>query len=446
MAEPIETPPSEESSITVSAPRISSAHPIGKAIDTLTHRTLDIREAVRNFIPLATKVQKKRLERVAAEVTGAIADLPKTSTLEGVAALKTIQNALFKIERLKSSELPQILETSLFLGLFSSFDAFIGDLLRAVFNLRPELFQSLNRTLEFSEILSADSIESLKLRILEDEIETLRRKSYSEQFASLTNRFSVKLTSFERWPDFVEASQRRNLLTHCDGLVSEQYVLACKAAGVKESALPTVGSKIMLGRKYFISTCEMVAEVAVKSGQTLWRKTLPDQSEAADEHIRMVLYKALQARCWNRARIIGEFASSLRNMSDQAQKIIVVNYSQALKRSGRRTEGIALANKVDWTASTNDFKLAHAVLTEDFGAAALLMHRIGKEGDLVKEHSYHTWPLFLEFRESSEFLTAYETIYGYPYAAKLKEDAARASKQTADVSELQGVKVHTSVN
>jgi hypothetical protein len=52
----------------------------------------------------------------------------------------------------------------------------------------------------------------------------------------------------------------------------------------------------------------------------------------------------------------------------------------------------------------------------------------------------------LEFRESSEFLTAYETIYGYPYAAKLKEDAARASKQTADVSELQGVKVHTSVN
>jgi hypothetical protein len=198
MAEAIETPPSEESSITVSAPRISSAHPIGKAIDTLTHRTLDIREAVRNFIPLATKVQKKRLERVAAEVTGAIADLPKTSTLEGVAALKTIQNALFKIERLKSSELPQILETSLFLGLFSSFDAFIGDLLRAVFNLRPELFQSLNRTLEFSEILSADSIESLKLRILEDDDRDLAKEK-------LFGTIRVSHQSIQREVDVIRA-------------------------------------------------------------------------------------------------------------------------------------------------------------------------------------------------------------------------------------------------
>jgi hypothetical protein len=35
--------------------------------------------------------------------------------------------------------------------------------------------------------------------------------------------------------------------------------------------------------------------------------------------------------------------------------------------------------------------------------------------------AYHDYPLFREFRDSPEFLSAYEIIYGYKYCEKLSE-------------------------
>lgn len=49
-----------------------------------------------------------------------------------------------------------------------------------------------------------------------------------EQFEVLQKRLELKLTEFPHWRRFVEAAQRRNLLTHCDGIVSEQYLSVCR--------------------------------------------------------------------------------------------------------------------------------------------------------------------------------------------------------------------------
>ena len=135
----------------------------------------------------------------------------------------------------------------MFLALFSAFDAFTGDLLKGLYTRKPVLFRSLNKTLTFADVLAASSIEDLKLQVLDDDIETLRRKSYVDQFAALAQRFDVKLTAFDHWPAFVERSQRRNLITHCDSVVTEQYLSVCKDAGVDQKELQEVGSQVKLG-------------------------------------------------------------------------------------------------------------------------------------------------------------------------------------------------------
>ncbi len=68
--------------------------------------------------------------------------------------------------------------------------------------------------------------------------------------------------------------------------------------------------------------------------------------------------------------------------------------------------------EVNWSGTINDFQLAEAVLTDRFNNAATLMKRIGKTGDIVTESAYHEWPLFRAFRESTEFVSAYEDVYG----------------------------------
>ncbi len=138
-------------------------------------------------------------------------------------------------------------ESGLFLALFSAFDAFTGNLIAALFNRRPELFGKINRSVSFSEILSAQSINELKDKVLFDEIEQFRRKSYTEQFDQLSSRFDIKLTDFASWPLFVEASQRRNLITHCDSVVSDQYIAVCNSVGIKGADLPKIGRKSLLG-------------------------------------------------------------------------------------------------------------------------------------------------------------------------------------------------------
>jgi hypothetical protein len=196
------------------------------------------------------------------------------------------------------------------LSLFSAFDAYTDELLSALYERKPELFKRLNRSVPFSEILEATSIEDVKRVVLDDEIESFRRKSYVEQFEHLETTFGLALKAFDHWPAFVECSQRRNLLTHCGGIVSEQYRAICMREGYPENKLAAVGETIGLDPQYFLSTCEIMIEVGLKLGQTLWRKLLPDELATADGHLHQMQYEALKAAIWDRAKVFGEFADN----------------------------------------------------------------------------------------------------------------------------------------
>ncbi len=233
-------------------------HPLAMAIDGLVHRARDIKAAARQFLPAAINTRKERFEEIQRVLTesGALLEDPDNHTR--VLAQKEVHETLVRFNRLRRSRVPDVLERGLFLALFSAFDAFTGDLLRGIYARKPSLSGSLNKSISFGDVLAAPSIEALKMQVLDDDIETLRRKSYVDQFATLAQRFDVKLTAFDRWPEFVECSQRRNLLTHCDGVVADQYLQVCREAGVASAGLPDNGSKVKLGATYFYAACELV--------------------------------------------------------------------------------------------------------------------------------------------------------------------------------------------
>ena len=414
----------------------TAPHPISIAIDRLIHRARDIKVAARRFLPVAYRSGKKNYEGVRAGLEGNVPLLEDKDRHVRALAQKEIHELMVRFERLRNSNVPAAVESGLFLALFSAFDAFTGDLLRGLFSRKAVLFNSLTRTLTFGEVLGATSIDELKLQVLDDDIENLRRKSYVDQFDTLTQRFGVRLTAFDDWPDFVECSQRRNLITHCDGVVTQQYINVCRAAGIKEQELQELGSRVSLGAKYFYKSCELIIEVGLKLGQTLWRKALPEELSEADRHLIGAVYNALEIRVWPRARMMAEFAFGLTSASygiesDINKRIVTVNYAQALKRDGAPNEAKRILDQLDWTAAAGDFRLGYAVLTEDYDEAARLMTEIGEKGLLITEHAYHTWPLFIEFRETDEFARAYAGVFGHPYADRLREDADEASRAAA---------------
>jgi hypothetical protein len=417
--------------------QVQEAHPVATAIDGIVHRARDIKVAAGQFLPNALKARKRAFEKIERTLTENAPLLEDPDSHVSVLAQKSVHEALARFYRLRSSRVPEVLERGLFLALFSAFDAFTGDLLRGLYARKPELYAALNKSVSFADVLAASSLHDLKRQVLDEDVESLRRESYVDQFTGLQKRFDVKLTDFDRWPEFVECSQRRNLITHCDGVVTDQYLKVCRDAGIVASQLPASGSRVTLGAKYFFSSCELILEVGLKLGQTLWRKTLPSELGESEAQLMRMLYEALENSNWSRARVIGEFAFGQRKTSsDFNKKIVVVNYAQALKRSGATEESRKLLEGVDWTAAANDFKLAKAVLLDDYSEATGLVRRIGTKGDLIDEASYHTWPLFIEFRETDAFALAYADVFGHPYAVKLRREADEASKRAAEEAQL----------
>jgi hypothetical protein len=111
----------------------------------------------------------------------------------------------------------------------------------------------------------------------------------------------------------------------------------------------------------------------------------------------------------------------------------IINYAITLKFSGEEAKARGVLAAVDWSASSKDFRLAEAVLLDKFNDAAAIMKRIGKKGEYLKQGLYHVWPLFRDFRQTNEFMNAYQEVYGYPFVLQLKRDveAANAGAQEA---------------
>lgn len=287
-------------------------------------------------------------------------------------------------------------------------------------------FQSI---FSFDELIKFESIESIKNSVLEAEIDSIRRESYIEQFAILNKKFGLPLTKFQEWPTFVEAAQRRNLLVHCGGHVSEQYLQVCDSAGYKFEARPKIGDRLSIGQPYFERTAGLVARVGFMLVHTLWRKVLPAECEKANDELNDQIYRLLCVKRWTTAAELGTFSLSdpmLNGASEIQRKVRLVNTAIALKNLKRVDDMNKLLASVDWTASVRDFRLAVCILQDQTEDAVAMMKQIGKRGELVHEVAYHQWPLFNAFREDAAFYKAYEEIYGYPFFLRAEKNAEEA--------------------
>jgi hypothetical protein len=97
--------------------------------------------------------------------------------------------------------------------------------------------------------------------------------------------------------------------------------------GCPETDIPPLGTKLQLGPKYFLVICELMIEVGLKLGQTLWRKILPSELKDAERHLHNTHYDALYSQNWERAKIFGEFAVKQHGVSSEVtRRLDIINY------------------------------------------------------------------------------------------------------------------------
>jgi len=309
-----------------------------------------------------------------------------------------------------SSLAGKVIPSSLFVSLISQYDAFLNRLLRHLFKLQPEMLNNSDRNLTFSQLVEMKDIEDAREYIIGKEVETVLRKSHSEQFDYLESKLKIELRkNLPIWSTFIEITERRNLLVHCDGVVSSQYIKVCTSNGIATSA--KVGEELLVSVEYFKIAYLALYEICCKLTHTLWRKFLPEQLEEADDSLNSICFKLLLNRSFKLADILLEFACKQKKHSnDQSKSIFIINAALSCYLQEQNEEAMGRLRQKDWSSSSFTFKLAVSIIEGKYQDAYQWMRRIGPDGE-VKKLAYQEWPLFTKIREEEEFKLIYQDLF-----------------------------------
>lgn len=295
----------------------------------------------------------------------------------------------------------------------SLFDAYLTRILKSVYSVKPEILNGCTRQINFTDLVAFGSIDAAREHIIDKEIETVLRDSHAAQFAWLEKKLNMKLTDLPSWKDFIELTERRNLLVHADGIVSSHYLEVCKEHKVELDKNLKRGDRLEVDEKYYINACNCVTEIGIKLSQVLWRKLIPAELEQAENSFIQATYELLVLKDYKLAEKVLEITKNagFKKLNFETGLFLTINHAIALKGQEKEKECRALLKKTDFSALSLKFKLANQVLTDAFDDAAVTLRKIGADGE-VSEDNLRQWPLFRWFRKTDQFKTAFEEIYG----------------------------------
>lgn len=331
---------------------------------------------------------------------------------------------------------------ALFLASFSTFDAFIGDLLRTLLKRHQNLILARNLSFTLPEVVKLGSVDAVVQSAIESTVDGLQRDGYSSQLDELAKIVGLKsLSTFDRYPAFIESSQRRNVVAHCDGVSTRQYREECKKAGVPQGDIPELGKHIPLSVPYVVAAIDVLIEVSLGVTFAVMSAVSIDGAQDSSDFLNNAIYSILSKEHWALAcTISSHYTGKARHFikSDVALRMIVVNHAISLCELDKPKDAVAVLQTLDWSAAPLDLRLANAVVRGEWRAAAALMEKIGKNGIWIKQDSYRSWPLMRRFRATSEFNQAYVRVYGAEFSAPLErivktlEEKAREAERQVE--------------
>ena len=298
-------------------------------------------------------------------------------------------------------------------ALVASYETFFGNLIRVILLARPEIISSSDRNLSFRDLVEVGSIESARERIIEREIDEVMRSSLSDQHGWIEQKLVLKIKDGNvLWPGLVEMLERRNLITHTDGVVSSQYLQAAKKFGF-EAADVKLGDRLDVQGAYLREKIDLVLEFGIKLIQVVWRKILPLQLDSAVGDLNHVAYELIVDRRFKLAANLLKFGldEMKKHGTEAARKQMVVNYANAVKMGGDKEAAVKILDKEDWTATNDKYRICVHSVRDEVSDAVKLMKSVADAG-LIDASEFRQWPVFETMRAESSFAAEFEKVFG----------------------------------
>lgn len=311
-----------------------------------------------------------------------------------------------------------------------TYDSLLGKLIRFILEVKPEILDDSERTLKFSELLTYPDLATAREYLVEKEVETVLRRSHADQFKWLELKLGTPFNkNLQSWPQFVELTERRNLFVHCDGIVSSQYLSVCSEHKCNIDTATKAGTKLDVPKEYFENAYECLYEIGVKLAHVVWRKILKSEIGKIDGNLIDVTFSLVERGEYQIAIRILEFFTQpqMPHLKETVVRTLVLNLAQAYKWSGNEEKCKSVLAATDWSATEDRFKIAVAVLNDDFDAAYRSMRRLVHD-ETFHQVYYKEWPIFKKLRKQPEFPKVYEECYKEPFVFEEKVAAKESDE------------------
>ena len=319
------------------------------------------------------------------------------------------------IKKIKRAELSAIIfPQSMLVSMVSQYDYFIGQLIQFIYAINPNLLNESNSQISYKDLFSFSDISEIKSKIIQDKIEATLRKSHEEQLNDLQSLSSVgNLKGVSFWKDFIEITQRRNLLVHCKGCVSEQYIKECKKVGI--TSLPSKGDSLNVNETYFDKAYFVFYTMGVLLAQVIIRHLLKKGNVIGeiDTMLTHIIYETLEDERYDISIALSEFAltKTTKHSCRLDEVYFVLNYAQAYKWLGNQDKCNEILSAFDFSAMTSDILVAKYALENDVASVVEHMIKAGNNSRIMTKNAYTSWVIFKEMRETEEFKKAYQTVF-----------------------------------
>ena len=307
--------------------------------------------------------------------------------------------------------------------LVSCLDEHVAEILRISYRTFPERLKNRNKSLNYDEFVDARSINEIRDRFIESEIDTLLRKSHLDQLDYLDKHFKIEIKEkFSSLANLAELVQRRHLFVHSGGVINRHYLEACQKSGYPLSEDQKRGKELQVSEDYFNRSAEIVYELGLYIAQSIIRQFFPNNIGIIDSTLLRWGFDHLLEERWEFAAIVFQYGMDLPDKyisNDLSRRLFVMNRAIAYKESGKRKKMHELLKSVDWSAASARFHLVREVLLENFDEAEQIMDRLGK--DEVTDQDFQIWPAFRNFRETEQFIRGYKKRFGKDFQPEIPQ-------------------------
>ncbi len=291
-------------------------------------------------------------------------------------------------------ERPQILNNSVIIMLLIRYESIISEIYKRLLIAFPDAYLK-DKSITYDKLISFNSdIEEIKKAFIDAEIDEFMRKPLKEWYVIFEQKHKVVFNFDEEFEHFREVYYRRNVVVHNRGRANSAYL-----NGVSPQYACEIGKRLYPSKDYILDAIDCTRIVIIETILG-FIKLSADKSNIIDK-LFLIGFRYMSEKKWSVSKYIYNALMNIDGQSDADLWRNRVNYFVSCKN----LEGIdnirAIIEKEDTSLMADNLAIAKPALLDDFAEVTKILEKnIGEE---ISVDSVKTWPMFIQYRESSEY-------------------------------------------